>query len=99
MHLFSLCHRDLEDNSANPMVCNVDDFLDRSTNLPYLLYKFWNATPNAEVNSFCGNKRCCVTFEGSQQVRHGAHKSSQRSRRVDGLRGQDDHVTLAWNEI
>src|SRR5947207_8804403 len=23
-----LCHRDLEDNSANPTVCDVDDFLD-----------------------------------------------------------------------
>src|SRR4051812_17509445 len=52
-----LWYRDLKDNSANPTVCDVDDFLDRSTKLPYLLYKFWNATPNTKVNSFGCNKR------------------------------------------
>src|SRR3954453_22209472 len=90
-----LWYRDLKDNSANPTVCDVDDFLDRSTKLPYLLYKFWNATPNTKVNSFGCNKRCSVTFQGSQQVHHSGHKSSQRSRRVDSLRGQDDHIVLA----
>ena len=26
--ILALCYRDLEDNSANPTVCDVDDFLD-----------------------------------------------------------------------